>query len=260
MHDAAEVARIIRSNTDSACERTMTGIFNRCYPPGPHAILALLLAGSTLLVLAGCEDEAIRSYEAPKAPAYVSPQLQSFSAPADQPVATPTIAWDAPEGWTQSPNASNILFAVYTASTDAGDVRITVTKLAFDGGGVMSNINRWRGQVGLEPVEDISQQPMTTVEVDELPVGILDLASEQSDDAQIQRMLVALMPRPVEDMTWYFKMTGSTAAIDFQKDNFVAFVESVRFEAPTSPEAGAIDEQSDAEPEPAADSEGADDE
>lgn len=192
----------------------------------------LLLMVLLSLSLIGCEDKTIQSYQAPKAPPYTESQFPGASATTKAPRPTSMIiTWDTPEGWAESPNSSGILFAVYTATGDTGDVRITVTQLTADGGGVLSNINRWRGQVGLKPVADLSEQPMVTVQVSDLPVGILDLVSPDDLESQIERMLVAMMPRPEQNTTWYFKMTGPKTAIDTHKDDFSRFVESVRFVA-----------------------------
>lgn len=199
--------------------------------PTRSAGLLVPIAAGLVLMLAGCGDNTIHNYAAPKAPAYAGSNFPSAAAPA---AAAPgrakrTIAWKAPDAWTESPSSSNILFAVYTASSEAGDVRITVTKLRGDGGGTLSNINRWRGQVGLGPVASLDQQPMSDLSVGDRKLSLLDLDSQGNDAAQIQRMLAVIIPRPEENQTWYFKMTGPSATVDTFKDSFADFVRSVRF-------------------------------
>jgi len=179
------------------------------------------------LVLCGCEEEAIRSYEAPKAPGYTE-QLPKAFAPA-APVPEVTLEWDVPEGWAEAPSSSSILFAEFAATTDAGDARVTVTRLTADGGGVLSNINRWRGQVGLDPVPTIEAQPMDVVTIGDGPAAFLDLTALEGAEVAIERMLVVILPRLQEGQTWYFKATGPPAALDQQKNRFIQFVQSVRF-------------------------------
>ncbi len=198
-----------------------------------------LLAVAVLPMLAGCEDEDIRAYEAPKSEPYVEPEIFTrLSMPQPTPSA---IEWDVPEGWNESPNASSILFAVFEVGDNSGGksggARITVTKLNTDGGGVLANINRWRGQVGLEPVDSIKKQPMTLIQAGGAPAGLIDLASPEGVVAGLERMMVVMLPRQQDNLTWYFKMTGPTAALDEQEQAFVSFVESVRFGGDTGGDA-----------------------
>lgn len=63
--------------------------------------------------------------------------------------------WKLPEGWKDAGKRDAIRFATLTRSTDSGDLEITVTVLpASDDWDayVLQNINRWRGQLGREPI------------------------------------------------------------------------------------------------------------
>jgi hypothetical protein len=68
------------------------------------------------------------------------------------------VTWQAMPGWTEE-DAGQFLTAAYTIP-DLG--RLTVSKLAGEGGGLAANVNRWRGQVNLEPLPEaeIKGQPM----------------------------------------------------------------------------------------------------
>lgn len=195
--------------------------------PRIRPIICALLAVTGLL-LVGCDEQEVRAYEAPKSEPYVEPDIfKSMTAPRS---ASKAIGWDVPAGWAESANASSILFAVYEAKSEAGDARITVTKLRTDGGGVLANINRWRGQVGLGPVDSFEAQPMTLIQAGGGPAGLIDIASPEGVDAGLERMMVVMVPRPQDGLTWYFKMTGPKTSLDEHKAAFVSFVESVRFE------------------------------
>ncbi len=185
----------------------------------------------SLILLAGCEDEQVRSYQAPKAPAYTPPAPMG---PAGRPhAAEPGITWSLPESWLPIPGGSGMAMASFDAPGESGAAKVTVTPLSGQAGGVLPNINRWRGQVGLEPVGAIEEQPMTSVQVDQSPAGLIDLVSPPDATAGIERMLVVLVPRPQHNQTWFFKMTGPNQTVDLHKQAFVDFVESVSFaEAP----------------------------
>ena len=208
-------------------------------------VTSALAAALLLTLISGCEDDDIRAYQAPKSEPYTEPQLMpGLSMPAAP--AANTITWQVPEGWTESPNASSILTAVW----EAGDARITVTKLSSAGGGVLPNINRWRGQVGLEPVQSIEAQQMVMVKVGDGVAGLIDLVSPEGMETTIDRIMVVMLPRPQDGLTWYFKMTGPIQAIDEHEPEFVRFVESIRFGETEAEHASHADHNHDAtEPE-----------
>ena len=46
----------------------------------------------------------------------------------------------------------SLILASYKIPHDAGDGDVSVISLGGDGGGMLANINRWRMQVGLDPI------------------------------------------------------------------------------------------------------------
>lgn len=190
-------------------------------------------------VLTGCEDEQVRSYQAPKAAPYVPPAPMG---PAADPQASgPGVTWDVPEGWQPATGGSGMAMASFDVpgiaggsdesggSGGSGPARVTVTPLSGQAGGVLANINRWRGQVGLGPIEKIEDQPMTGVHVDHAAAGLIDLTAPEGVSARTERMLVVLVPRQQQNQTWFFKMTGPNDTVTQHKEGFIGFVESVTF-------------------------------
>jgi len=180
----------------------------------------------------GCEEEAIQSYQAPKSAPYTPPAPMGPVAGGGSAAAAGDITWDLPEGWQPATDGSSMAMATFQVQAD-DPTRINVTELSGPAGGILSNVNRWRGQVGLAPVEKIEQQPIDPVTIDGNPAGLIDLASPPGVNAGIPRMLVVLLPRTQTDSTWFFKMTGPDDTLSEQKQNFVAFVESIRFQGAT---------------------------
>jgi len=122
--------------------------------------------------------------------------------------------WTPPEDWAAEEGASPILSASYLTE---GGARITVTRLRGDGGGDLANVNRWRGQLGLGPVETLDASAGV---VDESPL-VVDLRAP--DDAG--RMVAAIVPDT--GTTVYFKMTGQPEAVETARagfDRLVSFV------------------------------------
>ena len=134
----------------------------------------------------------------------------------------PSIKWTAPEGWTEVP-PSSMRYASFSASADeAGKIDISVVTFPGDGGSDADNINRWRGQMGLEPVDPNA----VTSQVTSLKTG--DTTFSTTDIAGNKTRTIAAWTRR-DGRVWFFKATGPTAAIEKEKTKFVKFIESVRF-------------------------------
>ena len=174
----------------------------------PTVIVMGCVLGVLVASLAGgCEEDAIRAYQAPKdAPARIPPVAH----------APPSPTWDVPNDWVADPQPMPPLLAAW----DAGPVRITVTRLQGAGGGILANINRWRGQLGLEPVSRYEDQPMTPLEIAGHPAALLDLASDTG------RMAAVIYPREDRNATWFFKMTGPEDDVGSRLDQFTGFTTS----------------------------------
>ena len=100
---------------------------------------------------------------------------------------------------------------------------MTVSSLSGDGGGLSPNVNRWREQINLAPLEseslgDVTQQ----LNLDGERKGVLvDMTGGQS------RVLVAVVP--IGEETWFYKMTGAPGVIEKEMESFTNFVRSVRY-------------------------------
>jgi hypothetical protein len=141
-----------------------------------------------------------------------------------------SVTWELPDGWRQQATSSRMRVATFTVERDGGSAEITITRFPGDVGGTLPNVNRWRGQVGLAPIADLSEQETARIEIDGQPGGLIDLAGPTpsgSADDDAPRMLVAQVRRP--DMTWFFKISGPAGLLEAERDDFTHFVRSIRF-------------------------------
>jgi len=113
--------------------------------------------------------------------------------------------------------------ARFTITDANGTASVTMTVLQGDGGGLLENVNRWRGQLGLEKLEEKKL-------VDVLkPVGRLDEESRMIDitgisqRSQIETRLVGVI---VSDngLTWFYKLMGSTSVVEEAKEGFLEYL------------------------------------
>jgi hypothetical protein len=109
------------------------------------------------------------------------------------------------------------------AKFSAGDGKAVITVSIFEGtaGGILPNINRWRGQIGLSPVDEAGLSSLIT-NLDSAAQGakLVDMNGSQ------QRMVAAIVPRGTK--TAFFKLLGDSAAVGAEKDKFIAFVKSAK--------------------------------
>lgn len=139
-----------------------------------------------------------------------------------QTASAPTIKWTTPEGWTEVP-PSSMRYASFSASAqDGGKIDISIVTFPGDGGSDADNINRWRGQMGLAPVDANA----VTSQVAPLKTG--DTTFSTTDIAGNNTRTIAAWTRR-DGRVWFFKATGPNAAIEKEKPNFMKFIESVRF-------------------------------
>ena len=132
------------------------------------------------------------------------------------------VTYTVPEGWEDLP-ASGIRKANLKVSDENGTAELTVLVFPGDVGGRLANINRWRGQLGLDDAtpEDlptfseaytISQHPGLYVRL----------------EGGAQSILGGLLP--FHGSTWFFKFLGSSGTVLDNEAKMKAFLDSVQLE------------------------------
>lgn len=146
---------------------------------------------------------------------------QAASAMAPRSPDKPQIKWQLPAGWTEVP-PSAMRYASFNAGAHEDKVDISIVMFPGDGGSDIENVNRWRGQIGLPPMSEAAvTSQLTTLKADDATFAAIDIAGANA------RTLAAWVRRDAR--VWFFKATGPNAPIEKEKQNFVKFVESVRF-------------------------------
>jgi hypothetical protein len=170
----------------------------------------MLLAAS----LAGCErEEPIAFYRAPKEQQPTAPAVIRLA------------SWTTPSGWVRDEQPRPMRELTFRVASGDRQAEVIVAKLAAGSfGDLAANINRWRGQVGLEPIAD------TTVHApEEIAIGGSDgvLFDFTGPDPDRRRLLVVMAP--VQDDVWFLKMIGPADLVAQQRPAFEMFLKSVRF-------------------------------
>lgn len=182
------------------------------------------------------EPEASWFFKLSGAPAFVDAQKAGFAdfvkgvqfvaasdAPPAAPVApeaaTPQFKWTVPDSWS-AVAAGQMQVAKFTVpAAGSAKAEVSVSIFPSDTGGLASNVDRWRGQLGLGPATEAELKQLVT------PLDPADSRATLVDMKNNGRQLIgAIVPRGGR---WFFyKLLGDEAAVTPQKEAFVKFVKS----------------------------------
>lgn len=128
--------------------------------------------------------------------------------------------YETPSGW-RAGRAGGMRKAAFEVGQ--GDQKAEITVIALVAGqSVLANVNRWRGQVGLENIDQAQLQQ----QMQELPVD-----GQASPFVQIYGPQESILAVLVEHggQTWFIRLKGPTELARREKDNFEKFVRSMRW-------------------------------
>jgi hypothetical protein len=135
-------------------------------------------------------------------------------------------AWKTPEGWTEQPGSNAMRVTSFRVGAGAQAAEVILSRIPqSNAGSFLDNINRWRGQVGLEPIADQKPGDMQTVNVAGHEALFLSYTGPQS--ASTKQLMVA-MDLEGPDF-WFVKMVGPESVVSAQKDAFRQFLASMQF-------------------------------
>ena len=163
--------------------------------PFPRILCLGLLAGVGFL---GCEK---------------AKQIKVYTIPAEP---APPASW----GFASPSGPEKARFSITDTN---GTASVSMTVLQGDGGGLLENVNRWRGQLGLEKLEE-----KTLVDVAN-PVKGLDKEARMVDitgisqRTQIESRLVGVVVTSKE-LTWFYKLMGSPLVVEEAKEGFLDYL------------------------------------
>jgi hypothetical protein len=152
---------------------------------------------------------------------------QIAAAPAIQDENASSI-WTIPSGWQQLP-PSEFLIAKFLIQNGDGQAEINVSSLAGEGGGLLANVNRWRGQLGLPPVtqEDDFSKMVSPLDVMNGQAQIVDMSGTDAKTGKLARLVGAVVPQ--NGQTWFYKLMGDEVVVEQQKDAFIKFIQSANY-------------------------------
>lgn len=200
-------------------------------------LMTTALVGAGLLSFSlGCRPDNVAHYRVPKEAPASHPDhpghAEEGMTPSQAPSTAPTVPegkqslmWTLPKGWTQQPG-EGMRFATLKAPI-AGRLEATVVVLPGPAGGELANVNRWRGQIGLPPLDEASL--VKARQVLKTKAGSVNVYDFVSDGQAKSRMVAGYILTP-DGNTWFLKMSGDADPAAKAKPDFMRILESIRLD------------------------------
>ncbi|MGB8342094.1 MAG: hypothetical protein WCE51_10935 [Chthoniobacterales bacterium] len=139
------------------------------------------------------------------------------------------LQYTLPPGWQEKPLSPMRLASFNATAPNGKETDVSVVSLPGIAGGDLANVNRWRGQVNLGPIdEDTLAKTAEHVKSSGHDYLVVDLVSDapMGDKQEKQRILAAILDE--NGRSWFVKMTGEDAAVESQKSAFTNFLQSLK--------------------------------
>ena len=174
------------------------------------------MSACLLLALTACEQE-MKTYRLAKVDASLTPSINESSA---------DLSWMKPEGWTYLPASGMRLCTYIVEETPIEDLDISVTRLPGAVGNMVDNVNRWRGQIQLDPwsVEEVNQHLMQLPWSEDFEaIQVISIGEDEPESTK--SMLVAVVPLGKEK--YFFKVVGEKGPVSLQRNAFLQLVQTI---------------------------------
>lgn len=134
------------------------------------------------------------------------------------------LTWTAAAHWTAKP-ASAMRKGSYAIKGGGAEADLSVTAFPGSTGGLLANLNRWRGQISLAPLAE-NQLGAESVHLDVGPLhlDVVDFAGNAG--GQPTRIIGAVVPYGND--TWFFKLMGPDVLVAQEKKAFMNFLQTIK--------------------------------
>jgi hypothetical protein len=212
------------------------------FPPlGATLLVATGLLGLSL----GCRSDQIMHYRVPKESGPFEPGNRPTMPP--QPMGARTgetsqgqppsaevpapprpeggLKWALPKGWSELPGGG-MRYATFKTPFE-GRLEATVVVLPGPAGGELANVNRWRNQISLPPLDEPGlAKARTTLTSKAGAVNVYDFTSEGSTKS---RLVAGYITTP-DGNTWFLKLTGDVSLVAKAKPDFTRILGSLHLD------------------------------
>ena len=153
----------------------------------------------------------------------VTAQAESAAASGDKP------AWTVPADWKEGQLAQFLVAKFLILGNGDAAAAVNVSQLDGDGGGLLPNINRWRGQLGQTPLTEADLANLPTIDASGVKATVADITGTDPRSSKPARLVGVVLP--ANGQTWFYKLMGDPDLVAQQKDALIQFVESAKYPA-----------------------------
>jgi hypothetical protein len=132
--------------------------------------------------------------------------------------------WTVPAGWQEVSGGSFLVAKFMIAGDGSASATVNVSQSAGDGGGLMPNVNRWRGQLGLPPANMALSVTFSVPGGQGQSVTIDGTNVQTGKPAEIQAAVITL-----SDRTYFYKLMGDPNVVNAHKEEFMTFVKGAEY-------------------------------
>lgn len=130
--------------------------------------------------------------------------------------------WSPPADW-QEVAGGQFLVAKFLIA--GGQAAVNVSTSAGNGGGLTSNVNRWRKQLGLSELS--ADELAKSVQKAGDQISFVEMSGTDARSGKPAALVGALVFQP--DHAWFYKLMGDAPVVAAQKDAFMKFVREVQY-------------------------------
>ncbi len=139
------------------------------------------------------------------------------------------LRWDKPPAWRDA-DERPMRLATFIPE-NAPNTECAISVLAGEAGGVAANINRWRGQIGLDPVSEMEIAKLPRWEILGRKAVYMEVTgpSETKEDAPMFLGLIC----PAPEHMLFVRMNGPQAEVASERERFRELCLSFHIETPS---------------------------
>ena len=146
------------------------------------------------------------------------------------PPTPPGISLIVPEGWEKQPASAMRAASFRIPSTTGIDGDVSVIPLPGDAGSDLENVNRWRAQLRLPPLESETDPALGKMEQGESGEFLLTtITSTEPLFSENRHGAITTAILRKDGFTWFFKIAGEAESLQANREKFEEFVRSAIF-------------------------------
>ncbi|HEX9189035.1 MAG TPA: hypothetical protein VGB87_18295 [Vicinamibacteria bacterium] len=188
------------------------------------------LVSAACALLAACDRDQVTHFRVAKSTPAAAPLAMPAAAASAPEVPEPPrpaaggLRWTLPKGWTESAGGQ-MRFATLKAPV-TGRIDGSVVVLPGPAGGELANVNRWRNQIGLPPLDEAGlAAARRVVRTKAGPLRVYDFTNGKTP---ADRVIAGLAESG--GSTWFVKLSGDAATVGAAREDFMKLLGSLRFE------------------------------